>query len=355
MTWEIVSTTVVSRLKGTTESKKKSVVRNAETDQAFVVLHWPGMPCVVYDMDMDEILSKYSWWYSKPTGYMYAHHVDEEGNKISVTMHAVLMRHHQGPPLATQSVDHMNYVKTHNVLANLRYVSQSEQNTNRERRSDKQAPPSELQKIGIAQLPRYIRFDFTEDKFVIERNHPGFAVLTAPFNSSGTKSETVSIVYKYYDVLKKLEFLNQQVNTPERRAQLDLQAKLHAEYRDISKLITGTDVPPITYDNTICDYRSLEEHLTEADKAYQPRSLPADGEINVSMLPKYFNYTKAGGNRGDFFYISRKHPHLKAIGVTDIKSTSSKTVSLRTKYDSLMVTYAKVDTLEGDALRAALN
>ena len=47
----------------------------------------------------------------------------------------------------------------------------SEQNSNRLQRSDKLLPCDELINIGVEQLPKHVRWDKTEQKFVIEK-HP---------------------------------------------------------------------------------------------------------------------------------------------------------------------------------------
>ena len=49
--------------------------------------------------------------------------------------------------------------------------------------------------------------------FIIERKkHPGVLKLDEQgikFNCSGTKSSAFSVIYKYYDILKKVEQINQ--------------------------------------------------------------------------------------------------------------------------------------------------
>jgi hypothetical protein len=305
---------------------------------------------------MDDVLSKYSWWYSRPTGYIYAHNKSTESDTASVTMHAVIMRNLQGiPENDTTSVDHLNYIKTFNVCENLRYVSQSEQNTNRQNRTDKALPPKELQDIGIQSLPRYVRYDKSEQKFVVERKHPGFAKLTEPFNSSGTKSKHVSMIYKYYDVLKKLDYLNKLMDTPERKDLIQKQNNLYQVYCDISKLITGNDITDvIKYDNTECDYKSLEKHLTDAELKYELRNLPENCDVNVQDLPKYCCYEKPKCNHGELFYISHNHPHLKAIGAKSIKTTSSKSITIEYKYRELRDMLEIIDANEGEELKQVL-
>lgn len=355
MVWSVTSSSVLSRLKGTVHNKTKYIIHNSDTNKDYVVLHWPGIPCVVYDLDMDDVLSKYSWWYSRPTGYMYAHNTDG-GDTASATMHSVITRHlHGAPDNPTMSVDHINFIKTFNVSDNLRYASQGEQNTNRQNRKDKALPPKELLDIGVRHIPRHVRYDKSENKFVIERKHPGIEKLTTQFNYSGTKSTNVSMIYKYYDILKKLDFLNKQNDTPERTLFIQTQNSLYKDYCEISFLITGTHITDhINYDNTECDYKSLEKYLTEDELKYERRGLPENCEINISDLPKYCCYEKAKCKHGEVFCINKLHPHLKAIGARGIKTTSSKNVSLADKHKELLTIFALIDANEGEELQQVL-
>lgn len=63
------------------------------------------------------------------------------------------------------TVDHINRVKYDNRQSNLRVADMSDQNSNRDTRCDKKPPPQELLDIGITELPRGIRWDFSEARF----------------------------------------------------------------------------------------------------------------------------------------------------------------------------------------------
>ena len=94
------------------------------------------------------------------------------------------------------NIDHINWQKTDNRRENLRVVPYSDQNVNRPERSDKVPPPSDLRALGIVSLPRRIRWDVTERKFVIDLPDGG--------TISGTKSVAVTVVNKFRDCAKKL-------------------------------------------------------------------------------------------------------------------------------------------------------
>ena len=333
MNWVVTKKVVLGNVRGTNDNKTKYYVTNG--DKQYIVLHWPGIPCVVYDSVFDVDFDSYKW-YENQNGYIVTHNKD----KKIVYMHSLILNKVEG-----KSIDHINYIKSFNVSENLRYATQSEQNTNRKDRKDKCGPPKELLDIGITNLPRYIRYDYSEGKFVIERMHPGIAI-SGTFNYSGSKSKNVSMIYKYYDIIKKLEYLNGLVESPERKTFLELQKSLFMEYSDISFLITGIRIPEINY-RTECNSKSLEKYLTEDELEYSRRGLPKDFE---GVLPEYCCYVKENGYRGDSFYISHHHPHLKEIKRTDLKTTASKKVTTQEKYNNLLTLIEIVNNYTGESL-----
>lgn len=355
--WIIISSQEIARVKGTQDIKTKFFVKNEKENKHYVVLQWPNAPCIVYDQNRDADVSKFNWWYHRDTGYVYAHSniIGESGKPKAITMHSYIM-----DPKSDQvsngvrSIDHINQVKTFNIIENMRFSTQSEQNSNRADRADKLDPPPELVAIGITTMPRYIRYDKSEQKFVIETVHPGLGGKCY----SGTKSKRVSIFYKYHNVLKKLQELNDSIMTPEKKEFIKKQEALYKEYCDISLLITGvaiTDTVNYNTSQSTFDYKLLEEHFTDADRSYSTANvLPTDPVLNIESLPKYCSYIKASGNRGDGFYISRHHPHIKAVGLSDIKTSRSVTITTKSKYDTVIKILKVADENEGEALKAAL-
>ena len=326
--------------------KTKYYITNQEYNKEYVVLHWPGIPCIVYDKSNEDILDIYNWYYSKQNGYAYAH-IDDN---LNLSMHVFIMKD-KNVTVNSLSVDHINYIKTFNVGENLRYATQSEQNSNRETRKDKLPPPIELINIGITSLPRYIRYDNSEKKFVIERMHPGLEHVDGSFNYSGTKSTNVSVIYKYYDILKKLNYLDKLVQTPEHILFLEKQKQLYKEYQDISFLITGEQVNLIYFFNEY-NHTILEKYLTDDEKEYSRRGLPENFEIK--KLPEYVCYVKEKGNRGDKFYISRHHPKLKASGINDVSTGASKKITTKDKYTEVMEILGIINSYQGNELKQIL-
>ena len=348
MPWEITARVVLCRIRGSEDNKIKYYVNNQESGKEYVVLHWPGIPCIVYDKYNENLLDSYNWSYSKQNGYAYTH-IDEKEN---ISMHVLIMRDKTENVDKTLSVDHINYFKTFNICENLRYAIQSEQNSNRDTRKDKLGPPKELIEIGITSLPKHIRYDNTEKKFVIERKHPGCQLVDASFNYSGSKSTNVSVIYKYYDILKKLDYLNKLVQTPEHSEFIEMQNKLYKEFQDISLLITG-EKPVLPRYFSEQNYTDLEQYLTEHEKEYSRRGLPETFEI--TKLPEYVCYVKEKGYRGDKFYVSRHHPKIKEAGLTDISTSASKKTTTKEKYDEVIKLLETINSCRSSELKEVLS
>jgi hypothetical protein len=352
MNWKIESSEIICRLKASENNKIKYFLKNSENGKEYVALHWEGIPCIIYSKEDDIVLDSFNWYYNKHLGYVYTH-VPGQSN---TTMHSFIMKSQSdffdNPEKA--SIDHINYIKTFNVRENLRYATQGDQNSNRDTRKDKIAPPKELMDIGITTLPRYVRYDNSEKKFVIDQKHPALDLIDKSFNYSGTKSCNVSIIYKYYDILKKIEHLNKLSLSPEKLAFLEKQKGLYKEYQDITFLITGETPGMLKYFSDY-DYNCLEKYLTPEELEYSRRGLPEKCTINVSDLPEYVCYVKEKGIRGDKFYVSRHHPKLKAAGINDTSTTASKKITIEEKYKQVNKLLEIIDSYQGDELKQALS
>jgi hypothetical protein len=240
------------------------------------------------------------------------------------------------------TIDHINWVKTDNRAANLRLATQSEQNSNRGTRSDKIPPLSELQAIGVDEYPKHVRWDKSEEKFVIEK-HPALmrevslGLRKKPI-VSGTKSARFSVVEKYQDILAKLQDLDAREDDEEFRT---LRAKLLAEYNAIVECVRSYDGVNNVIDQPAASHSSPgveASHKTVAGRKAESK-LPEGCGVTLDMLPKYTYYRPASATRGDCFIIDR-HPNM-----TDGRlwsTTASRKVSTRDKYDALMDKYASL-------------
>ncbi len=235
MEWEILSKTTLAKLKGKEDYKVKYHIKD-KYGKEYCALKWSSVPVIVYDRRFDEELSKYNWTYYKHTGYVYA-------QKEAKYMHRIVceLAKLDGIDDKAMSVDHIMYKhKTDNRLCNLRVVSQAVQNSNRGTRADKKPPPQELLEIGVTELPRFVRWDRTEHKFVIEK-HPHLlrevvlGIRKKPIMSCSKAN--ISIKEKYDDAMRRLHELEGKYYTNEHIAFREKQSGLEAEYICIEKLI----------------------------------------------------------------------------------------------------------------------
>ena len=128
---------------------------------------------------------------------------------------------------------------------------------------------------------------------------------------------------------------------------------LYKTYCEIYKLITNETYNNIDYIYQY-DYTWLEKYLTNEEKLYTNGGIPEDSTVDINMLPKYCCYVKATEKRGECFYISRHHPHLKDAGINDVKTTASKSICLNDKYHILLAKLKIIDENTGDALKFVL-
>lgn len=160
---------------------------------------------IVFDSAFYDFITTHKLYFSKYTGYLTT------SNKL---VHRIIAEKggFQGLDDKSLSIDHINWFKLDNRVCNLRMATQAQQNSNRASRSDKEKPHNELIDIGVDDLPRHVRWDTSENKFIIEK-HPvllqevedGFRKKPA---LSGTKKQGLSIVEKYNDIIDKLNMLD---------------------------------------------------------------------------------------------------------------------------------------------------
>jgi hypothetical protein len=184
----------------------------------------------LYDEAMDEYVVSYRWSYHNATGYFY-------GAGGLLHRHIAKLGNFEGLDNNALSVDHINWYKSDNRVENLRMATQSEQNSNRDTRRDKLPPHQTLIDACITELPRHVRWDKTEHKFVIEKHHVLLHLVDLGLRSkptmSGTKKKSLSILEKYEDIVTRLAMLDAQDTNTERRAFREKRDVLKKEYEDI--------------------------------------------------------------------------------------------------------------------------
>lgn len=131
----------------------------------------------IYDYKFHKEISCLSWHIHSTTGYIN-HTVNNtfaekypDYKSSSIYLHQFIMQYCIKSDKVYDTIDHINWQKNDNRSKNLRWASQSEQNNNRSSRSDKKIPMQELIDIGIKEYPKYIRYDNSQERYVIEK-HP---------------------------------------------------------------------------------------------------------------------------------------------------------------------------------------
>lgn len=281
-------------------------------------------------------LSLYNW-YVIPADYAVTHTDD-----TLIYMHArIFFDVFNNERKEGFSIDHINRIKTDNRIANLRLATQSDQNNNRAARSDKQKPCQELVDAGVENLPRYVRWDKTEKKFVIEK-HPSLVKSVEEGGRktamiSGSKSSKLSVVEKYQDILAKLEVLETDTDFIQQRN------KLEQEYHEICNPVRAyLGLPQVRLESKTCAVRP--ELKTTPGRRKIDSGLPKDCGVTIDMIPKHCYYKPATDKRGDMFVIER-HPALVASGKRSVNTTSTKSKSTIEKFHEAMELYNTLESV----------
>lgn len=333
----------IQKIRGKDEMKIKYTIQNDETGEILIILSWSCLKgqYVIYDNHYDNDIMKHTWTTST-SGYVYSHDIGYMHSFIAKLMGLDITN-------KSYSIDHIDMIKLDNRSKNLRLATQSEQNSNRNTRSDKIPPCMELQAIGIYELPRYVRWDNSESKFIIEK-HP--ILIDEVKNSkrkkpnmSGSKSKHLSVVQKYQDILARLNELNDKLLPNE--VQL-IKEQNKKEYQDICKCISlyendGMNIinEPIVHDTILePQRRTCQNRKTEC-------KLPPDCGVRQEDIPKYCYYRPASEKRGDKFVID-KHPALLLIseGKRQWSTTEKTSITTREKYDLLMEKYNELENIQ---------
>lgn len=309
----------------------KSYYKVSVNDKVYRAIFWNGLELpIVYDDAIHQIVDENNWsvgQYALNTKLGYMHKFVMDAHNVDKT--------HQN-----DSIDHINEFKLDNRRENLRYVSQSIQNSNRASRIDKLEPLEELKKAGVHEYPRYVRWDKTEEKFVIDK-HPALVSMVRDnvrkkAVMSGTKSKKLDVVAKYKDVLSRLEDLDK-LNENGKILQefKEMKKRLEEEYLAIVKAICGDDFElndiKVSHQDSIEPQRNTRKGRKKAD------DMPKDCGVTVNMLPRYTYYVKNSASRGDFFRIE--------CADYSWMTSSSKNVETLKKYEMLM---RHIDEMDGE-------
>lgn len=292
---------------------------------------------VVYDEIDHEDVVKYTW--SKySVGYVYSHDVGY--------MHSFIAKLAGMDVPSGMSIDHINMCKLDNRRKNLRVASQSQQNANRGTRSDKLPPCQELVDQGINELPKYVRWDKTESKFVIEK-HPALLDEVSQGKRkkavmSGSKSSNISIMKKFQDILARLEELDFAFADGNDKDFAEQRRINKQEYDAICDCINRYEGKEVTPSET-SQHLSIEPSRHTAAGKKTQIVLPDDCGVRHEDIPKYCYYKPASDKRGDKFVID-KHPAIVKEGKRTWSTTEKKTMSTYDKFQELLAKYNELNT-----------
>jgi hypothetical protein len=306
-----------------------------------------GNGYTIYDYDFHKYVGLYKFY--KHTGTDYINHAITNEFKSNypeyksshIYLHQFVMKYCGNVPNPENKpqIDHINRNKFDNRLCNLRWATSAEQNQNKFVRADKKPPCDELVAEGINELPRFIRYDKSQERFVLEK-HPALVKqvqegkMKKPQKNGTRKGSIFQRLFDIVTLAMSFESENEILNQC-------------TELEEICNVFNNTQNEPMLMEksNTL-DYEyklaldKLEKIMESKDeKKVLKKGLPENCGITPDMIPKYCYFKSETETRGCSFVID-KHPKLeKRLWCT----TSSKKVDIQEKYETLV---NKLSTIE---------
>jgi hypothetical protein len=201
---------------------------------------------------------------------------------------------------------------------------------------------------GIEELPRHVRWDNSEAKFVIEK-HP---ILVQEVQQgkrkkavmSGTKSKSLTVVQKYQDILARLQELDGAL-APDNDGFTECRQINKREYEEICECINmyenrvhTTNVP----EKVTTDTSTMEAVRNTPQGKKTVANLPENCGVKQDDIPKYCYYRAATSGRGDCFVID-KHPALVQSGKRTWNTTTKISKTTQDKFQDLIAKLSELD------------
>ena len=225
-------------------------------------------------------------------------------------------------------VDHINRITTDNRKANLRLITQSDQNKNQSKQARNVILP--LCNINIQDIPTFIWY-------IKKNGHHGDRLAVEIKNKyiwKTTSSKTLSIKCKLELAKKHLKNL---INT---NPDLFIGHCMNGELSDNGKQLENEYIEILKLAG--CNYNkndTLKNHLDEDLKELNEEEVKIiqdfeEIQIDTHSIPKYCYYIKSNISKGDGYCVTKLHSKQQESS-KDWTTTKSKKVSTKEKYKQM--------------------
>jgi hypothetical protein len=327
-------------------------------DESFCKLNLLDNKFTIFNKKYMEDVMKYNWLCHKHSGYIMhtKRNGEEEIKTTQIYLHSLIMKLEYGDPnfdieKHVTSVDHINRQRYDNRVSNLRIATNSEQNYNQRMRCDRNLSLDELVQVGIYEYARFIRFDKTQERFVLE-SHPALHT-NKDKNKRQNGTRKGSIVEKYFEILHLGHDLDKQLQESKSNGKIcvKFEEKQKEELDKCIELIKSFNKHytqnQISIDDVYDEFNNTSSYKKQIDFLLcneelglkDPNILHEENGFILTKkmckpLNKHMHFTSAKNNIGCYFEYDFKDP------VTKIRSSkrlvSSVKVSLEDKFKSAL-------------------
>lgn len=321
---------------------------NGTEEYCFIEL--PNNKTTIIDKKYMEDVMKYNWFKNQCGYIMHQRRCKETEIETSqLALHLLIKKLQMNDPnfnieKHVTSIDHINRQPYDNRESNLRVATNSEQNSNQKIRSDRNKPIEDLVKIGITEYPRHIRFDNSQERFVIETSHPELQKEKKRLN--GTRKGT--LIQKYFDILhigldldkswlrNKTDSTFEGNQISERHKCIELVTSLN---NHLNKCVVSIDSIYDAFANASSYKKQIDHMLTMDLKLDDPNVVHEENgfvltKSMVKQLPKHMYFQPPKKNRGCYFEYDFRDKENNVRNTTRL--SSSVKVSLEDKYKKAM-------------------
>jgi len=304
--------------------------------------------------DFDKQDADHPWHLlNKYVGYTFP---GKNNNRASSSeyLHNVIMDKESGGGKGQRmTVDHISRVKTDNRKANLRVISQTEQNENQKDRERGGNLPEGcgISKKDIPKCVYYVAPQSGHDELFqleLRRNGKRMVLKSSSSVDYSLEDKLIEIKKKILDAAEAYPEFFQDKSIIHNYTEKQIQ--LMKEYNKIISLsgykcankclikIPKIKILTVDFSKASFEMRDYLENTNTAIRTGRQHryNFPKDCDVTQEMMPIgcYCSYTAAKGNRNDFFVIERRS--LLPNGKRQWKSDGSKNISTLEKYIQMM-------------------